>query len=95
MCAELRCYFVSPLFFFSCSILMISHDQFTDEQSMLVSMAGAGARALYALSESRPNKEAMRMFGLVPLMSRLLKSVQIDLIIPIMGTCQNCASEVK
>lgn len=74
---------------------MIARDQLTDEQAVLVNMAGAGARALYSLSESKPNKEAMRKFGLVPLMSRLLKSVHIDLIIPIMGTCQNCASEVK
>lgn len=73
---------------------MITRDQLTDEQEVLVNMAGAGARALYSLSESKPNKEAMRKFGLVPLMSRLLKSVHIDLIIPIMGTCQNCASEV-
>lgn len=69
-------------------------EQLTDEQMCQVNMAVAGAQALFSLSESRPNKEAMRMFGLVPLISRLLKSVHIDLIIPIMETCQNCASEV-
>lgn len=58
-------------------------------------MACAGAYALCSLSESKPNKEVMRKCGLVPIMSRLLKSVHIDLIIPIMGTCQNCSSEVN
>lgn len=77
------------------SVLLTSADQLTDDQKVYLKMAGAGARALYSLSESKPNKEAMRKFGLVPLMSRLLKSVHIDLVIPILGTCQNCASEVR
>lgn len=75
-------------------ILLIAREQLSDEQKMQIDMACAGARALCSLSESRPNKEVMRKYGLVPLMSRLLKSVHIDLIISIMGTCQNCASEV-
>lgn len=76
------------------SILLMPREQLTDEQKLQISMACAGAQALCSLSESKPNKEAMRKFGLVPLMSRLLKSIHIDLIVPIMGTCQNCASEV-
>lgn len=74
---------------------MLSRDQLNQEQKLQVNMACAGAYALYSLSESKPNKEVMRKCGLVPLMSRLLKSVHIDLIIPIMGTCQNCSSEVN
>ncbi|XP_055299330.1 armadillo repeat-containing protein gudu [Sitodiplosis mosellana] len=74
-------------------ILLMSREQLADEQKLQVNMACAGAQALCSLSESKPNKETMRKFGLVPLMSRLLKSVHIDLIVPIMGTCQNCASE--
>lgn len=65
-----------------------------EEHKEQLNMARAGAKALYALSESRPNKEVMRKYGLVPLMSRLLKSVHMDLVVPIMGTCQQCASEV-
>lgn len=76
------------------SILLMPRERLTDEQKLQVSMACAGAQALCSLSESKPNKESMRKFGLVPLMSRLLKSVHMDLIVPIMGTCQNCASEV-
>lgn len=73
----------------------MSREQLNDEQKLQISMACAGAQALCSLSESKPNKEAMRKFGLVPLMSRLLKSVHTDLIVPIMGTCQNCSSEVN
>lgn len=65
-----------------------------DEHRQQLDMAKAGAKALSALSESRPNKEVMRKYGLVPLMSRLLKSIHIELVVPIMGTCQQCASEV-
>lgn len=55
-------------------------------------MSRAGAKALSTLSESRHNKEVMRKYGLVPLMGRLLKSVHLDVVVPIMGTCQNCAT---
>lgn len=76
------------------SILLISREQLSEEQKLQINMARAGAQALCSLSESKPNKETMRKYGLVQLMSRLLKSVHTDLIVPVMGTCQNCASEV-
>lgn len=69
-------------------------DQLNDEQKLQINMACTGAQALCSLSDSKPNKETMRKYGLVPLMSRLLKSVHIDLIIPIMGAVQSCSSEV-
>lgn len=75
-------------------ILLTPRDQLAGEQIERIDMACAGASALCSLSESRMNKESMRKCGLVPLVSRLLKSVHIDLIIPIMGTCQQCATEV-
>lgn len=58
-------------------------------------MARAGARALWSLADSRHNKELMRKSGIVPLMARLLKSCHIDVVIPIMGTIQKCASQVN
>uniref|UniRef100_A0A0K8W687 Armadillo repeat-containing protein 4 n=1 Tax=Bactrocera latifrons TaxID=174628 RepID=A0A0K8W687_BACLA len=58
-------------------------------------MARAGARALWSLSLSRHNKELMRKSGIVPLMARLLKSCHTDVVIPIMGTIQECASQPK
>lgn len=57
-------------------------------------MARAGARALWSLSESRHNKEIMRTSGVVPLMARLLKSIHIDVVVPTMGTIQQCATQV-
>lgn len=56
-------------------------------------MARAGARALWSLSESRHNKEIMRTSGVVPLMARLLKSIHIDVVVPTMGTIQQCATQ--
>ena len=57
-------------------------------------MARAGAQALWSLSESKHNKEIMRKSGVVPLMGKLLKSIHIDVVVPIMGTIQECASQV-
>lgn len=59
----------------------------------MVNMARAGAKALWSLSASRHNKEIMRKSGLVPLMGRLLKSIHIDVVVPIMGTVAECATQ--
>lgn len=64
-------------------------------QKEQLSMARAGARALWSLSESKHNKEIMRTSGVVPLMARLLKSSHIDVVVPIMGCVQQCASQVS
>lgn len=61
----------------------------------MLDMARAGARALWSLSESRHNKELMCKGGIVPLMGRLLKSVHIDIVVPTMGTIQQCASQAN
>lgn len=74
---------------------MTHREQLNDAQLGRIETACAGARALCSLSESTANKEAMRKAGLVPLMSRLLKSVHIDLVTSIMGTCHHCSSEVR
>lgn len=37
----------------------------------------------------------MRKSGIVPLMARLLKSCHLDIVIPVMGTIQKCASQEK
>lgn len=64
-------------------------------QKEQLEMARAGARALWSLSESRHNKEIMRTSGVVPLMGRLLKSTNIDVVVPIMGCVQQCATQVR
>lgn len=76
------------------SILQTAREDLTTEELEQLNMARAGARALWSLSDSRHNKELMRKSGIVPLMARLLKSCHIDVVIPIMGTIQKCASQV-
>lgn len=67
-------------------------ENLNDDEREMLDMARAGAKALWSLSESRHNKELMRRFGLVPLMARMLRSVHVDIVVPIMGTVQQCAS---
>ncbi len=66
-----------------------------EDQIEYLNMARAGAKALSSLSESRHNIEAMRKYGLVPLMARLLKSIHFDVVVNMMSTCQQCASQVR
>ncbi|XP_049816339.1 armadillo repeat-containing protein gudu [Schistocerca nitens] len=63
-----------------------------DDQQQ-VDVARAGAKALWSLSQSVKNKEAMRRTGCVRLLAKLLKSCHQDVVVPIMGTIQQCASE--
>lgn len=73
-------------------LLKTMRENLNDDERELLDMARAGAKALWSLSESRHNKELMRRFGLVPLMARLLRSVHVDIVVPLMGTVQQCAS---
>ncbi|XP_065078315.1 armadillo repeat-containing protein gudu [Ochlerotatus camptorhynchus] len=77
------------------SILRSQRDQLSEDEREMLDMARAGARALWSLSESRHNKELMCKGGIVPLMGRLLKSVHIDIVVPTMGTIQQCASQAN
>jgi len=81
------------LYYFS--VLTTPREQLNDVETEMLDKARAGARALWSLSESRHNKELMRKSGLVPLMGRLLKSIHIDVVVPTMGTVQQCASQVN
>uniref|UniRef100_A0A182J6G1 Armadillo repeat-containing domain-containing protein n=1 Tax=Anopheles atroparvus TaxID=41427 RepID=A0A182J6G1_ANOAO len=75
--------------------LRSQREQLSEEEREMLDMARAGARALWSLSESRHNKELMCRSGIVPLMGRLLKSVHIDVVVPTMGTIQQCASQAN
>lgn len=59
-----------------------------------VEVARCGALALWSCSKSRKNKEAMRKAGAIPLLAKLLKSTHEEMLIPVVGTLQECASEV-
>lgn len=75
--------------------LITPRENLAQGQQEQLDMARAGARALWSLSESRHNKEIMRTSGVVPLMGRLLKSTHIDVVVPIMGCVQQCATQVR
>jgi hypothetical protein len=59
-----------------------------------VEVARCGALALWSLSKSRKNKHEMRRAGVIPLLAALLKSPHESMCIPVVGTLQECASEV-
>ena len=57
-------------------------------------VARCGALALWSCSKSTKNKQAIRKAGGIPLLARLLKSSNEAMLIPVVGTLQECASEV-
>lgn len=64
------------------------------EQEKDVEVARCGALALWSCSKSTKNKKAICKAGGIPLLARLLKSPQKNVLIPVVGTLQECASEV-
>uniref|UniRef100_A0A8C5H8N2 Armadillo repeat containing 4 n=1 Tax=Gouania willdenowi TaxID=441366 RepID=A0A8C5H8N2_GOUWI len=62
-------------------------------QEQDVEVARCGALALWSCSNSTKNKEAIRRAGGIPLLGRLLKSPHENMLIPVVGTLQECASE--
>ncbi|XP_045868726.1 outer dynein arm-docking complex subunit 2 isoform X2 [Meles meles] len=58
-----------------------------------VEVARCGALALWSCSKSYANKEAIRKAGGIPLLAGLLKTSPESMLIPVVGTLQECASE--
>ncbi|KER33955.1 hypothetical protein T265_00387 [Opisthorchis viverrini] len=58
-----------------------------------IEVARCGALALWSCSKSRKNKLAMKKAGVISLLARLLKSPHENMLIPVVGTLQECASE--
>ncbi|KFP00065.1 Armadillo repeat-containing protein 4 [Calypte anna] len=56
-------------------------------------MARCGALALWSCSKSTRNKEAIRAAGGIPLLARWLRCSHVDILTPVAGTLQECASE--
>ncbi|KAL3855757.1 hypothetical protein ACJMK2_014960 [Sinanodonta woodiana] len=65
----------------------------TPDMEKDVEVARCGALALWSCSKSKKNKEAMRKAGAIPLLAKLLKSTHENMLIPVVGTLQECASE--
>ncbi|XP_053120127.1 outer dynein arm-docking complex subunit 2 isoform X2 [Hemicordylus capensis] len=62
-------------------------------QGKEIEVARCGALALWSCSRSARNKEAIRKAGGIPLLAQLLKSPHSNMLIPVVGTLQECASE--
>lgn len=73
----------------------MSSNSFKDSEKD-IDVARCGALALWSCSKSVKNKHAIRKAGGIPLLARLLslKSSHEDMLIPVVGTLQECASEV-
>ncbi|XP_074549652.1 outer dynein arm-docking complex subunit 2 [Halichoeres trimaculatus] len=65
----------------------------TANQEKDVEVARCGALALWSCSKSTKNKVAIRKAEGIPLLGRLLKSPHENMLIPVVGTLQECASE--
>ena len=57
-------------------------------------VARCGAQALWSCSKSRKNKAAIFRARAVPLLAKLLLSENENVLVPVVGTLQECASEV-
>lgn len=69
--------------------------QVRTHQEKDVEVARCGALALWSCSKSTKNKEAICRAGGIPLLGRLLKSPRENMLIPVVGILQECASEVS
>ncbi|XP_048462816.1 outer dynein arm-docking complex subunit 2 [Rhincodon typus] len=65
----------------------------TADQEKDIEVARCGALALWSCSKSKKNKDAIRKAGGIPLLACLLKSPYENMLIPVVGTLQECASE--
>ncbi|KZC04660.1 Armadillo repeat-containing protein 4 [Dufourea novaeangliae] len=74
------------------SILRQPYDSLNETNKDLVIVAIACAKVLDSLSSSPKVKEELRKHGVVNIMERFLKSKHTSLVIPMMGTVQQCAS---
>nr|CAB3223153.1 armadillo repeat-containing protein 4 [Phallusia mammillata] len=65
----------------------------SSDTSKDVQVARSGALALWSCSKSTKNKHAIRKAGAIPMLAKLLKCSYEEMLIPVVGTLQECASE--
>ncbi|KFR04126.1 Armadillo repeat-containing protein 4 [Opisthocomus hoazin] len=65
----------------------------TLHQAKDTEIARCGALALWSCSKSTKNKEAIRKAGGIPLLARWLRCSHMNILTPVVGTLQECASE--
>ena len=71
-----------------------SHSSYSDGTKN-IDVARAGALALWSLSRSNRNKNAMQRAGVIPLLAKLLKSSNETMLIPVGGIIEECAKDVQ
>ncbi|CAF0732050.1 unnamed protein product [Rotaria sp. Silwood1] len=64
-----------------------------NDQAKNIEVARAGALALWSLSRSNLNKNAMQRAGVIPLLAKLLKSSNDNMLIPVGGIIEECATD--
>ncbi|NWV84151.1 ARMC4 protein, partial [Dasyornis broadbenti] len=73
--------------------LLESNSVGSSYQAQDTETARCGALALWSCSKSAKNKKAIRKAGGIPLLARWLKCSHTNILIPVVGTLQECASE--
>jgi len=63
------------------------------ELTQEMQVARGAAHALWALSKSKRNKNVIKRAGGLPLLAKLVKMRNTSILIPVIGTLQECASE--
>lgn len=77
------------------SILQTPYNNLNEANKELIRVAIACAKVLDSLSSSPKIRESLHAHGVVNHMERFLKSEHISLIIPMIGTIQQCANRVN
>ena len=70
-----------------------THKDDDSDLTLAIKVARGAAHALWALSKSKRNKAVIKRAGGLPLLAKLVKMRHISILIPVIGTLQECASE--
>ncbi|XP_046686881.1 LOW QUALITY PROTEIN: armadillo repeat-containing protein gudu-like [Homalodisca vitripennis] len=77
------------------SLLLTPISQLEQDDRKRIDVVHGSAKAIWSLSQSNKNKEAMRRTGCIKLLARLLQSVHEEIVVFTVGTIQQCASQSK
>lgn len=75
--------------------LISSRENLNQDELQFLDIARAGAKALWSMSASKRNREAMRKYGMIPLIAKVLKTIHLDVAVPTVGLLQMCANETS
>lgn len=77
------------------SLLLTQTNQLEPDDRKRIEVVHGAAKAIWSLSQSNKNKEAMRRTGCIKLLARLLQSVHEEIVVFTVGTIQQCATQVS